>query len=212
MEQELNQAGEAQEQTASVATSPEEKVTSQRTEEEFRKMQSMKDKAESALQSVQSELQQLREERERQRVEARQKEIAALEGDSDGQALIRRKHQAEDELRRAQEQRTKEEEAVQRKYDQAGDLAKQYNLSLADARDLLAASTPKEMELMAKLKAAEQSGVQGKTSTFTPDSGVSDAGGRRTWSQDEVAAMTGEEYAKNSAEIEKAWREGRIKQ
>lgn len=161
---------------------PEKKETSEkaRTEVEFRKMQSMKDSAEATLRTVQTELQGLRKQTEQQRGEARRKEIADLDGDADGQGAVRRKHRLEDDLRNLEEQKIDAESAVQRKYDQAADLSKQYNLSLADARELLDASTPKEMELMAQIKVAEQAKGQVESlvpSGFKPDSGTSDVGG-----------------------------------
>jgi len=153
--------------------SPVEKETSQRTETEFRKIQSLKDKAESRLQAVEKELQDLHKEREQQRLEARKREIEALEGDAEGQAHAKRKHQLEDEVRTLEEKRVKEEGAVQRKYDQALDLAKQYSLSLEDARELMTAESPREMELLAQLKSVEKKEVK---SGFKPDSATSESG------------------------------------
>lgn len=156
----------------------EKKETSEkaRTEVEFRKMQSMKDTAEATLKAVQTELQELRKQAEQQRGEARRKEIANLDGDPDGQGAVRRKHRLEDDLRNLEEQKIDAESAVQRKYDQAADLSKQYNLSLADARALLGANTPREMELLAQLKVVEQTkGVIPESTEFKPDSATSDA-------------------------------------
>ena len=166
---------------ASQATSTDEKAASakQIADDKWKRdMQSRTDKAEFALKSTQDKLQELHKEREQQRLEARRKEIADLDGDTDEQAKVRRKHQLEDEVTKLQDQRTTEEGAVQRKYDQAIDLASQYNLSLEDARELMTAGSPKEMELMAQLKVAEQ--AKGKTSPETtgfpkPDSASSDA-------------------------------------
>ena len=189
MEQELNQTGEVKEQptekpseVVSKPPSTDEKKTSGRTEDEFRKIQSMKDKAEATLNKVQSELQELRKAREQERLLQRQKEISDMDGDAEGQTKARRKHQLEDELLQLQDKREKEEGAVARKYDQAEDLARKYDLNLSEARELLEATTPREMELMAQLKAREKEKVQDKAPTgtkeaFTPDSGASDAGG-----------------------------------
>jgi len=188
MEQELNQKGavaEPQPEEISPAvskpTSAEDKATSerQRTEEEFRKIQSLKDKAEAQAQSVQKELQELRKANEQQRLEQRKREIEALADDPDGQDKVRMKHRLDDELRILEERRTEEEGAVQRKYDQADSLAKQYGLTLTDARELLGAKTPPEMELMAQLKAMKQEKVlasKQEEGSFKPDSGTSDAG------------------------------------
>ena len=220
MEQELNQEGAVEETPkeeisaeALKATSTEEKATSQRTEEEFRKLQSMKDKAEAQFKSVQQELQELRKEREQQMLESRKRELEALADDPEGQSTARRKHQLEDEVRRLEQRRAEEEGAVQRKYDQAAELAKQYELSLQDARELLDATSPKEMELMAKLKATERGKTPSKTpnSGFKPDSGTSDAGGRRTWTREDISIMSPEEYKKNYTEIQEAIRAGRVK-
>lgn len=191
MEQELTQTGVAKEQSAEVTskavsqvTSVEEKATSEKPRiedtKEYRSMQSLKDKAEGTLKSVQSELQELRKHNDEQRLVARRKEITDLEGDSDEQAKVRRKHGLEDEVNKLQELKTTEEGAVQRKYDQAIDLARQHGLSLDDARDLMDAGTPREMELLAQLKVAEQAKGQVEPlvpSGFKPDSGTSDVGG-----------------------------------
>ncbi|MCJ7828974.1 MAG: hypothetical protein MUP81_04460 [Dehalococcoidia bacterium] len=188
MEQELNQTGETTEQPKEEISketpkvvSAETKTTSERprTEDEFRKIQSLKDKADARLTKVESELQGLRKANEQQRLLQRQREISDLEGDTDGQAKIRKKHQLEDELSQLQDRREKEEGAVARKYDQAMDLAKEHNLSLSEARELLEATTPKEMELMAQLKAREKEKLQIKVEepAFKADSGSSDAGG-----------------------------------
>jgi hypothetical protein len=189
MEQELNQEGVVEEQATekpsepvSPPTSTEEKTTSERTysESEWRKMQSMKDQEAAKAQRLARENEQLRQLQEQQRLAARQKEIAELEGDPDGQAKARKAHQLEDELVRLESEREKQEGAVARKYDQAMELASQYNLSLADARELMKAETPREMELQAQLKVAEKGksvsppedkGVE----VPTPDSNTSDA-------------------------------------
>ena len=189
MEKELNQEGDAKEQPkediskdASEVTSPEEKETSEKQKEKEWKsmMQSRTDKAESTAQKLETELQKLRSEREQQRLVARRKEIADLEGDTDEQAKVKRKHELEDEVNKLQELKEKEEGAVQRKYDQAIELARQHSLSLDDARDLMNAGTPKEMELLAQLKVAEKAKVQAppkeKEGFEKPDSGTSDAG------------------------------------
>ena len=189
MEKELNQEGDAKEQPkediskdASEVTSPEEKETSEKQKEDEwkRMMQSRTDKAESDAQKVKDELQKLRSEREQQRLVARRKEIADLEGDTDEQAKVKRKHELEDEVNKLQELKEKEEGAVQRKYDQAIELARQHSLSLDDARDLMNAGSPESMELMAKLKVAEKAKVQSppkeKEGFEKPDSGTSDAG------------------------------------
>jgi small-conductance mechanosensitive channel len=188
MEQELTQEGTSQEipqeetsKVTSEVVSTEKKETSKpRTEDEWRKMQSLKDKAEATLSKVQSELQELHKAQERQRLESRQKELTDLEGDAEGQSKTRRRHQLEDDIRQLEETRQKEEGAVERKYNQAKDLAKQYNLGLDDARELLDATSPREMELMAQLKSVEKEKSQPKVqekSGFKADSGTSDAGG-----------------------------------
>lgn len=225
MENELNQEGDVKEQAreetledASKALSPEEKETSEKQKEnEWKKvMQSRTDKAESKAQKLEMELQKLRNEREQQRLEARQKEIADLADEPDEQAKVRRKHRLEDEVNELQKAKAEQEGAVERKYDQAIELASQHNLSLADARDLMDAGTPKEMELLAQLKVAEKAkGLTPKSpqepSGWKPDSGISDVGEKRTWTQREIDGMSIEEYRANKADIEKAQRAGRIK-
>ena len=186
METEQTQEGVVEEQVkeeistpVSETTSTEEKATSEKDDDWKRMMQSRADKAESKSQKLESELQNLRKEREQQRLEARQKEIAALSDEPDEQAKVRRKHQLEDEVNKLQELKTQEEGAVQRKYDQAIDLARQHSLSLDDARELMNAGTPREMELLAQIKVAEQAKGQGKVlpkeKGFKPDSNTSDA-------------------------------------
>jgi len=163
-------------------TPTEKKATSEKTysEVEWGKMQSMKDKAESKALRYEQELQELRKQGEQQRLEARRKEITELADEPEEQVKVRRKHQLEDEVTKLQDQKVTEEGAVQRKYDQAIDLATQHNLNLDDARELMSAGSPKEMELMAQLKVAEQAKGQTKTPTeetgVKPDSGTSDAG------------------------------------
>ena len=222
MEQELKQDGVAEEQPKeeiskeAPKTSTEEKKTSERTysEAEWRKMQSMKDKAEADRLRYEKEVTELRKQSEEQRLAQRRKEIADLEGEPDEQAKVRRKHQLEDEVNKLQELKAKEEGAVQRKYDQALELAAQHDLSLADARELMAAETPREMELMAQIKVAElkkEARTSPGSSNFRPDSATSDVGQRRSWTQQEIEDMPIEEYRKWKPEIEKAMREGRIK-
>jgi len=223
MEQELNQAGAVEEQPTedisaevSKPTSTEEKKTSERTysDAEWRKMQSMKDQAEAKAQRYEREVQQLRERERQQKIEARQREIAALADEPDEQAKVRLKHQLEDEVENLKRVKEEESGAVGRKYDSAIDLAERYNLSLADAREIFReAETQKEMELLAKLKVAEQkTPTSTEKSIPTPDSGLSDMGGRRSWTADEVANLSSEQYEKYRPEIEEAWRQGRIKQ
>jgi len=188
MEKVQTQEGVAEEQVkeetsklASEVTSSEDKATSekQKADEWKRTMQSRTDKAESTAQKLETELQKLRNEREQQRLVARRKEIADLEGDTDEQAKVKRKHELEDEVNKLQELKSKEEGAVQRKYDQAIELARQHSLSLDDARDLMDAGSPREMELLAKLKVAEKAKGLGKVlpkeAGFRPDSATSDA-------------------------------------
>jgi hypothetical protein len=101
-----------------------------------------------------------------------------LADDPDGQSKVRLKHQLEDEVKILTEKKQKEEDAVGRKYDQALDLAKEYDLNLQEARELLDATTPKEMELMAKLKTREhEKSVEKEKTGFKPDSATSDSGG-----------------------------------
>lgn len=186
MEQESKQVEATEEQVTekpsepvSKVTPPEAKKTSERTysEPEWRKMQSMKDQADAKAQKLEKEVQQLRQLHEQQRLAARQKEIADLEGDSDAQAQAKRKHQLEDDLVKLEEQKNQQEGAVQRKYDQALELATQYDLGLAEARELMKAESPREMELLAQLKVAEIKTVSPPKDTFPkPDSGTSDAG------------------------------------
>jgi len=163
-------------------TPSEEKKTSERTysETEWRKMQSNKDTADAKAQKLERENLALRDQQEKQRLVARQKEITDLDGDADGMEKARRKHQLEDDLAKREKENTESEGAVQKKYDQAIDLASQHDLSLADARELMKAESPREMELMAQLKVAEKAKVTEesppKEGFEKPDSNTSDAG------------------------------------
>ena len=183
MEQVENQEGVVEEQPKEEISkevpkaSSEEKATS-KDDEWKRMMQSRTDKAESKSQKLEEQLQKLQD-RDRQRVsEERAREIEKYADEPEEQAKVRRKHQLEDEVSQLEEQRTKNEGAVERKYDQALELASKYNLGLSDARDLMKAETPREMELLAQLKVKdlEKPQVESKTEIPTPDSGKSDAG------------------------------------
>ena len=192
MEQELTQTEAAEEQPkeeiskeAPKVTPPEEKKTSERTysEPEWRKMQSMKDTADAKAQKLERENQALRDQQGQQRKIARQKEIADLdkEGDTDGVAKARYKHDLEDENLKLEEKNVELMGKVWNKYDQSIELASKHNLSLADARELMKADSPREAELMAQLIVAEQAKVTKEspppeTTGFKPDSGTSDAG------------------------------------
>ena len=187
MEKVENQEGVVEEQVkeeiskpVSQATSTEEKATSEKQKDDDwkRTMQSRTDKAEHEARIAKEELQELRKFNEQQRLETRKKELEALSDDPDGLAKVRHRHQLEDEITRLEQKRLEEEGAVARKYDQAANLAKEYNLNLDEARELLDATSPKEMELMAKLKAVEKAKGQDKVQKeggFRPDSNTSDA-------------------------------------
>ena len=178
MEQESTQEGAVMEQ-ASEAPPTEEKATSrERSEEEFRKLQSMKDKAEAdakskaqALESITSELNTIRTELERQKLEARRKEIEALEGDPDAQKRMISMHELEDQRRKLEEDTKSQQDALVRKYNQASELAAKHDVSITE---LLTAETPREMELMAQVMSQKPSVER---EGFKPDSGTSDAGG-----------------------------------
>jgi hypothetical protein len=181
MEQESNQTGEVKEQPEATPeiTSTEEKATSKaRTEEEFRKLQSMKDKAEAeaktkekALESLRSEMDKIQTEMERQRLEARRREIDALEGDPDAQKRVISMHELDDRRKQLERDLENKQDALVRKYNQATELAAKHNVSITE---LLTAETPREMELMAQVK-SQKASVEKED--FKPDSGVSDAGG-----------------------------------
>jgi len=77
----------------------------------------------------------------------------------------------------------------------------------------MAVESPREMELLAQVKAAEKEKGQPKsgTSGFTPDSGVSDVGQKRSWTQKEIEDMPLDKYRRHKSDIEEALREGRVK-
>ena len=180
MEQESTQEGAVMEQ-ASETTSVEEKATSrERSEEEFRKLQSLKDKAEAdarskaqALEAMGSELNAIRTEMERQRLEARRKEIEALEGDPDAQKRMISLHELEDQRKKLEADVKSQQDALVRKYNQASELAAKHNIPITE---LLTAETPREMELMAENMGFKVSQKPSAEEGFKPDSGMSDAG------------------------------------
>ena len=189
MEKESKQEGAAKEQVkekssepVSPVTPPEEKKTSERTysEPEWRKMQSMKDIESAKAQRLERENQALRDQQQQQLLVARQKEIEALGDDPEGQARAKYRHNLEDSIGKLEKNNEELANKMWNKYDQAIDLASQHNLSLADARSLMEADTPKEAELRAQLLVAEKAKVTEesppKEGFPTPDSGTSDAG------------------------------------
>jgi len=223
MEQELNQDGAVKEppkETTSEASQPvstETKRTSERTysESEWRTMQSLKDKADAKSQRVERELQELRRQNQERLLADRKRELDEFDGDADGQANIRRKHQLQDEVRNLEEGNLRLKGAIMNKYDQAKALVKEHNLNPDDIFKLMdETETETEMKLMAEnlgLKTEQKKEPKPKSEKFTPDSGVSDIGGNRSFTQAEIAKMSIETYRKLKPEIEKAQREGRIK-
>lgn len=121
---------------------------------------------------------QLRERDKQQRQEMRQKELDALADDADAQSKARYKHKLEDDVIELKEQAERERTAVTKMFNQAKSLIKQHNLQPDAISDLLDATSPREMELMAQVKAAEQEKLvtPTKKESVKPDSGISDAG------------------------------------
>jgi hypothetical protein len=191
MEQESKQEGVPEEQPKEEisketpeVTSPEEKATSERTytEAEWRRMQSMKDTAESKAQRYEQELQELHKRDYERQLADRRRELESLEGDTEGQATVKRKHQLQDEIKDLEEKNKNLRVAVWNKYDQAKTLVKEHNLNPDDIFKLMDETTTEtEMRLMAEnlgLK-VEREKPQPKTpekTGFKPDSGTSDAG------------------------------------
>lgn len=185
MEQELNQE-EATEEATSPATSIDEKATSEkvRTEDEFRKLQSMKDKAvaeadssKQYLQSVQGEVQQLQYQIEQQRLEAQRRELEALEGDPDGQKVVRQRQALAEERRQFDQDTQLEIEGRKRKQAQAEELTEEYNLTPKQFRELMTSESRAHMIDKAKLLGKEPVATQPPKTDFIPDSGTTDAGG-----------------------------------
>ena len=194
MVQESTQEGEVKEQPkeeiskdVSEPASTEKKATSRIEDtEEYRNIQSQKDKAdaraikaEKSVESMQNQLQELRNDMERERLEAQKRQLDALADDPDAQKKLMAKFDLDKERRDFEAHQKREREGMLRAWNQASDLVREYNLNPADAADLLNAESPKEMELMAKLKAAEQIKVETPTKeeSFVPDSNKSDSGG-----------------------------------
>jgi len=183
MEKEETPKGVAEEQPkeeisedVSTPASKDEKATSAKDDEWKRMMQSRTDKAEAEATKVKEKLQKLELEREQQRSQARKKEIEALEGEPEEQAKLRRKHELEDEVTKLEQLKNQQEGAVERKYDQALELADKYSLGLAEARELMKAETPREMELLAQLKVRDLEKKEPQKESVIPDSATSDAG------------------------------------
>ena len=194
MVQESTQEGEVKEQPkeeiskdVSEIPSTEKKATSRIEDtDEYRNIQSQKDKAdaraikaEKSVESMQNQLQELRNDMERERLEAQKRQLDALADDPDAQKKLMAKFDLDKERRDFEAHQKREREGMLRAWNQASDLVREYNLNPADAADLLNAESPKEMELMAKLKAAEQTKVETpkeEKDNFVPDSGKSDAG------------------------------------
>jgi len=190
MEQDLKQDGTAEEQptedtskVASEVVSTDEKTVSEktRTDEIVRNLQSSKDKAEfrakkaeEFTQSVQKELQEFRSEIERQKQEARQKEIDALASEPEEQAKLRRKFSIEDFEQKTLKELKEKEVGLSKKYNQALDLIEKYGLYNA-FDELMKVESPREMELLAQVKAAEKAKGQVKKEAYAPDSATSDA-------------------------------------
>ena len=170
-------------------TSTEAKETSerQRTEEEFRKLQSIMTKAineskakDSTIQSVQNELQELRNQMERQRLEAQKKELEDAKDKPELLRIIRRRHEVEERERKFKEDSERVQENMLNAWEDSKRLAKEYGV---DFSELLDCKTSRERELLAYKLSKEQAKEQTKTPPkeepkegFTPDSGTSDAG------------------------------------
>ena len=201
-------------------TSTEAKETSerQRTEEEFRKLQSIMTKAineskakDSTIQSVQNELQELRNQMERQRLEAQKKELEDAKDEPELLRIIRRRHEVEERERKFKEDTERVQENMLNAWEDSKRLAKEYGV---DFSELLDCKTSRERELLAyKLSKEQAKGAKTsqEPSGFRPDSNISDVGERRSWTQKEIEDMPVEEYRKHKNDIEKALREGRIK-
>jgi len=192
MEKETTQEGAVEEQpkeeistVASETASTEEAATSekQKREEEWKgMMQSRTDKAEAKARKLEENLQQLQQREEQRLSEERRKEIEALADDPDGQARARYRHKLEDDIKAKEKYNEELAQKMWNKYDQAIALADKYDLSPADARALMEAETPREMELLAQIKVAEREKIQKpppkeEKTGFKPDSATSDAGG-----------------------------------
>ena len=190
MEQELNQDGAVKEppkETTSEASQPvstETKRTSERTysESEWRTMQSLKDKADAKSQRVERELQELRRQNQDRLLADRKRELESFDGDADGQANVRRKHQLQDEVRNLEEGNLRLKGAIMNKYDQAKALVKEHNLNPDDIFKLMdETETETEMRLLAEnlsLKTEQKKEpIKEPKPGFKPDSGKSDVGG-----------------------------------
>ena len=183
METEQTPDGEVKEQPGEEISkevpqsSKETKATSEKDDEWKQMMQSRTDKAEAEAQKAKERLQRIEQEAEQQRLSERKRQIEALADEPEEQTKLRRKHELEDEVRKLEDAKVQKEGAVERKYDQALELASKYNLGLAEARELMKAETPREMELQAQLLVKDkEKAAEPQTPTIEPDSGRNDAG------------------------------------
>ena len=183
METEQTPDGEVKEQPGEEISkevpqsSKETKATSEKDDEWKRMMQSRTDKAEADAQKAKERLQRIEQEAEQQRLAERKRQIEALADEPEEQTKLRRRHELEDANRKLEEENLVLYEKVWKKYDQSIALADKYNLSPAEARELMKADTPKEMELQAKLLVKDlEKAETSKPETIIPDSGRSDAG------------------------------------
>jgi ribonuclease D len=188
------------------------------TEDDIKAARLAQGKADAALADVtrkldrmQSDNQDLVKEIEELQAELSRKEEDAFAGDEDGLKAIRAKRELvklkkefaykERDLKEREESLTKvlREQAI-------SEISQRYDVS----PKLLARTVSYEdAEELAKMIVAERPKSATEPSGF--DTGVSDVGGRRSFTRAAIEAMSYQEYKANEKEIDAAYRAGRIK-
>ena len=227
MEQELNQ-GEQPLGGTLEATSVEDRETSRTyTEEEWRTFQSKADKqiaderqarssAEVKARDLEEDYSSLQGQLRELQTEIERKEDELAPGDPEMQSAARARRDVakmKRDLAEKEKRITREGETLAQSYKQmfASQLAQDYGI---DAKSLMDVDSPDAMELKAlKLEREKLKGGKEPTKEVpTYDKGISDTGpSGRSFIRAEIAAMSYEDYKKNEAQIDKAYRAGRIK-
>jgi hypothetical protein len=224
LEQESNLDRPEAEEISPEVSLEEENVSKTYTEEEWRTFQGTKDREigieRTARQHAERELALLKEDHDSTikridelETEIARKEDAAFEGDTEGlsAAKLRReatriKRDAETKLRDI-ERREKQLGVVMRQ-GAITEISQKYGIS---AKLLEHTKSYQEAEKLAQAIKDEF----GKTPTKVgevprPSRGTSDATGRRTFTQDQIANMSSEQYREYEKDILEAWRQNKI--
>ena len=218
MEQELTQTGMAEGEGSQAVSKEGTPVSKLYTEEDLKAARLGQSKADAALNEALRTLEQqkadytdLVAEREELRKEIERRDDEAFAGDTEGRSAARLKRDAV----KAQRELSKREKELERGQVEIAMVAKATAIKEIGAQyginpDLLRyANTRQEAEELAAAIKAERSKTQ-PSSGFRPDSGISDVGGK-IYTKTSLGAMSIDDLIKNEAELDKAFKEGRIK-